>query len=332
METPRMAQPVTVVMLGTGDFALPLFEALLEAGHRVLMLATQPDRPQGRRQALIPSRIKVTAMDRGIPVFQPEDVNAPEAVAQIRELQPDFLVTAAYGQILSAELLGVPRVGAVNLHGSILPAYRGAAPVARAMENGETETGVTVIQMTPRVDAGGMIAVARTPIDPDETAGELEARLAILGAPLTIETIDRITAGEAEIIPQDPALVTKARKLRKEDGVIDWSRSALEIHNLTRAMQPWPIASTVWHPLPWTPKGPLRLIVHKTKPVDGQGEPGAVLKAEKDELIVAAGEGAVRLLVVQVPGKKPMAAADFLRGHHVQVDDRMGAEPTDETP
>jgi len=326
-----MAQRVSVVMLGTGDFALPLFEALHVVGHRVLMLATQPDRPQGRRQELIPSRIKIAAEERGVPVFQPENVNEADAVDQIRALEPDFLVTAAYGQILSAELLGVARVGAVNLHGSVLPAYRGAAPVARAIQNGETETGVTVIQMTSRVDAGGMIAVARTPINPDETAGELEARLARLGAPLTVDAIDRIVAGKAEIIPQDPSLVTKAPKLRKEDGLIDWSRSALEIHNLIRAMQPWPIASTTWHPLPWTPKGPLRLIVHKTQPVDGQGEPGAVLKADGDELIVAAGEGAVRLLIVQPPSKKPMGAADFLRGHHVQVDDRMGSEATDAT-
>ncbi len=325
-----MAHPVSVVMLGTGDFALPLFEAIHDAGHRVLMLVTQPDRPQGRRQELIPSRIKVAAEERGIPVFQPESVNEADAVERIRALEPDFLVTAAYGQILSAELLGVPRVGAVNLHGSILPAYRGAAPVARAIQNGETETGVTVIHMTPRVDAGGMVAVARTPIDPDETAGELEARLALLGAPLTLEALAAIAAGRAEVIPQDPALVTKAPKLRKEDGLIDWSRSALEIHNLTRAMQPWPIASTTWHPLPWTPKGPLRLIVHKTQPVAGEGEPGEVLTAAGDELVVAAGEGAVRLLVIQAPSKKPMSAADFLRGHHVQPGDRMGGEPTAE--
>ncbi len=325
-----MAQPGSVVMLGTGDFALPLFEAIHSAGHDVLTLVTQPDRPQGRRQELIPSRIKLAAEERGVPVFQPESVNDAESVERIRALEPDFLVTAAYGQILSAELLGVPRVGAVNLHGSILPAYRGAAPVARAIQNGETETGVTVIHMTPRVDAGGMIAVARTPIDPDETAGELEARLALLGAPLTLEALAAIAAGRAEVIPQDPSLVTKAPKLRKEDGLIDWSRSALEIHNLTRAMQPWPIASTTWHPLPWTPKGPLRLIVHKTQPVAGQGEPGAVLTATDDELIVAAGEGAVRLLTVQVPGKRPMGAADFLRGHHVQPGDRMGGEATTE--
>ena len=319
-----MTTPIAIVMLGTGDFALPLFESLHAAGHRMLALATQPDRPQGRKQELIPSLIKRAALRLGVPVLQPEKVNAPEAVAAIAALAPDMLVTAAYGQILSAELLGVPRLGAINLHGSILPAYRGAAPVARAIQRGETEAGVTVIQMTPKIDAGGMIAVARTPIDPDETAGELEDRLARLGAPLSLEAIERIVASRAEILPQDQALVTRAPKLKKEDGVIDWTRPALEIHNLVRAMQPWPIASTTWTALPWTPSGPLRVIVHKTRPVAGEGEPGVVLTATRDELVVAAGQGAVRLLIVQVPGKKPMTAEEFMRGRHVQPGDRMG--------
>ena len=319
-----MTTPIAIVMLGTGDFALPLFESLHAAGHRMLALATQPDRPQGRKQELIPSLIKRAALRLGVPVLQPEKVNAPEAVAAIAALAPDMLVTAAYGQILSAELLGVPRLGAINLHGSILPAYRGAAPVARAIQRGETEGGVTVIQMTPKIDAGGMIAVARTPIDPDETAGELEDRLARLGAPLSLEAIERIVASRAEILPQDQALVTRAPKLKKEDGVIDWTRPALEIHNLVRAMQPWPIASTTWTALPWTPSGPLRVIVHKTRPVAGEGEPGVVLTATRDELVVAAGQGAVRLLIVQVPGKKPMTAEEFMRGRHVQPGDRMG--------
>jgi methionyl-tRNA formyltransferase len=290
----------------------------------MLALATQPDRPQGRRQELIPSLIKKSAQRLGVPVLQPENVNAPESVSAIAELAPDMLVTAAYGQILSAELLGVPRLGAINLHGSILPAYRGAAPVARAIQRGETEAGVTVIQMTPKIDAGGMIAVARTPIDPDETAGELEDRLARLGVPLSLEAIEKIVAGRAEILPQDQSLVTRAPKLRKEDGVIDWTRPAAEIHNLVRAMQPWPIASTTWTALPWTPSGPLRVIVHKTRPVAGEGEPGVVLTATGDDLVVAAGQGAVQLLILQVPGKKPMTAAEFLRGRHVQPGDRMG--------
>jgi methionyl-tRNA formyltransferase len=319
-----MTRPIAIVMLGTGDFALPLFEGLHAAGHRMLSLVTQPDRPQGRDQKLIPSLIKRSAVRLGVPVLQPEKVNAPESVAAIAALAPDMLVTAAYGQILSAELLSVPRLGAINLHGSILPAYRGAAPVARAIQHGETEAGVTVIQMTPKIDAGGMIAVARTPIDPDETAGELEDRLARLGAPLSLEAIEEIVAGRAEILPQDRSLVTRAPKLKKEDGVIDWTRPALEVHNLVRAMQPWPIASTTWTALPWTPAGPIRVIVHKTRPVDGDGEPGVVLTATKDELVVAAGRGAVQLLIVQVPGKKPMTAAEFLRGRHVQPGDRMG--------
>lgn len=319
-----MIAPSTIVMLGTGDFALPSFVALLDAGFPMLTLVTQPDRPQGRRQELIPSAIKVEAEKRGIPVFQPEKVNEAEAVEHIRSLAPDFLITAAYGQILSAELLGVPKVGALNLHGSILPTYRGAAPVARAIQAGDRETGVTVIRMTPRVDAGGMIAIARTAIDPDETAGELEDRLAKLGAPLLVETIGAVAAGKAETLPQDPSLVTKAPKLRKEDGVIDWTAPARRIHDLARAMQPWPIASTTWTALPWTPKGPLRLIVHKTTVVDGRGEPGTVIAATKEGIDVAAGDGAVRLLIVQTPGKKPMTAVEFLRGHAVQPGDKMG--------
>src|SRR5207302_3633698 len=172
------------------------------------------------------------------------------------------------------------------------------------------------IRMTPRIDAGGMIAVATTPIEPDETAGELEERLAWLGAPLVAEAIAAIVAGTARIIPQDKARVTKAPKLRKEDGRIDWSKPAEAIHNLVRAMQPWPTAFTQWHPAE-VGKGPVRLIVHKTTPVEAEETPGRVLEAEGDRLIVAAGQGAVRLLVVQTPGKKALPIAEFLRGHHV---------------
>lgn len=319
-----MDSPISIVMLGTGDFALPSFVGLLDAGFRVLALVTQPDRPQGRKQELIPSLIKQEAVARGVDVYQPERVNSPEAVEHIRGLAPDFLITAAYGQILSAELLEVPRIGALNLHGSILPAYRGAAPVARAIQNGEAESGVTVIQMTPRVDAGGMIAFARTPIDPDETAGRLEDRLAVLGVPLLVETIRRVAEGRAEILPQNPALVTKAPKLRKEDGVIDWTQPARRVHDHVRAMRPWPIASTTWTPRPGKPEWAVRVIVHETAAVAGTGEPGMVIAATNDGIDVAAGEGAVRLLVVQIPGKKAMTAAEFLHGRHVQPGDRMG--------
>lgn len=303
-----------IIMLGTKDFAVPTFEHLCETGHGVVALVTQPDRPQGRKQLLIPSRIKQAALARGIHVEQPEDVNAPSALEMIRRFDPDLLVTVAYGQILSADLLAIPPMGGINLHGSLLPAYRGAAPVARAIQHGEAETGVTVIRMTPRIDAGGMMAFASTPIDPDETAGDLEARLAELGAPLVARAIAELAAGTAKILPQDRSRVTKAPKLSKDDGVIDWARSGLEIHNQVRAMQPWPTASTHW----LRHDGAVRIIVHQTRPAEGSGTPGLVLKATGDTLIVAAGSGAVRLLRVQLEGKKALVVEEFLRGHHLE--------------
>lgn len=310
-------------MLGTGDFAVPTFQRLLDEGHHVVALITQPDRPQGRKQELIPSRIKIVATERGVRVEQPENVNAPEGVALVRALEPDLLITAAYGQILSPELLGIPRLGGLNLHGSILPAYRGAAPVARAIQRGETETGVTIIQMTPRIDAGGMLAVARAPIGPDETAGELEARLAELGAPRVVAAIAELTAGTARILPQDRSKVTRAPKLSKDDGCINWSLSAQAVHDLVRAMQPWPIARTLWH-LSEADKPPIALIVHRTALATGQGVPGTILEAAGDQLRVATGDGAVRLLTVQLPGKKALSAAEFLRGYRLLPGNRLG--------
>ena len=212
-----MAPPIRLIFLGTGDFALPTFEHLVETGHDVAALVTQPDRPQGRKQEIIPAPIKLSAEARGIPVFQPEDVNAAESLDQIRD-RPELLVTAAYGQILSAELLSIPRLGGINLHGSVLPSYRGASPVARAIQNGDTTTGVTVIRMTPRIDAGGIIAIARTEIGPDETAGELEERLARLGAPLVAESIAALAAGPVPILPQDKPKVTRAPSSARRTG------------------------------------------------------------------------------------------------------------------
>jgi methionyl-tRNA formyltransferase len=306
-------------MLGTGDFAVPTFEHLCETGHNVVALVTQPDRPQGRKQELIPSPIRLAAEARGVPVLQPDDVNAPDAITKLRALGPELLVTAAYGQILSAELLGVPRLGGINLHGSVLPAYRGAAPVARALQRGETESGVTVILMTPRIDAGGMLKVARTPIGPDETAGELEDRLARLGAPLVAEAIAELDQGRAEVLPQERSKVTKAPKLSKEDGLIDWSKPAGDVHNLVRAMQPWPRAySFLAHPHR-TGDTRERVIIHKSQLLEneptGGHAPGAVIEAEGDRLIVAAGQGAVRLLDLQIAGKKVMPAEEFIRGY-----------------
>jgi len=313
-------------MLGTGEFALPTFERLCDRGWNMVALVTQPDRPQGRRQELIPAAIKVAAQQRGIDVFQPESINAPESLDQLRRFEPDLLVTAAYGQILSAEALAVPKLAAINLHASILPAYRGAAPIARAIQRGETVTGVTVIRMTPQLDAGGMLAVARTPIDPDETAGELEDRLAALGAPLVEETLERLLAGTVEELPQDPTQATRAPKLRKEESRIDWSQTARTIHNHVRALHPWPLADTLW-----TPRGrpQVRLIVLKTQvesddPTIANVSFGTAWIVEPKRLVVSCGAGTLLALrEVQIPGKKPMPIAAFLNGYPVAPGDRF---------
>jgi methionyl-tRNA formyltransferase len=319
-----MSPSIRLIMLGTGDFALPTFEQLVDTGHQVVALVTQPDRPQGRKQEIIRSRIKQSAEARGVLILQPEDVNSPESLELIRDLHADLLVTAAYGQILSPALLAIPRMGGINLHGSILPAYRGAAPVARAIQHGESETGITVIRMTPRIDAGGIAATATTPIEPDETAGELEERLAQLGAPIVGRTVLALSMGPITVAPQDKTRVTKAPKLRKEDGVIDWRQPARSIHNLVRAMQPWPAAATSWRSRAGEVKPAVRLIVHKTAIAEGEGAPGEVLESAGGRLVVAAGAGALALLSIQVPGKKPFSPTEFLRGRPIAPGEIMG--------
>ena len=220
-----MAPSCRIVMLGTGDFALPTFVHLCATGHRVERVVTQPDRPQGRKQELIPSAIKKAALERGIPVDQPENVNALESLDRIRGLGPDLLVTAAYGQILKPEVLAAAKHGGINVHASLLPKYRGAAPIAWAIYHGEKQTGVTIIQMTPRLDAGGMLLQEVVDIGAEETAGDLEARLAPLGATLALQAIGQVVAGTACPVKQDQSQVTRAPKLKKEDGLIDWGRN-----------------------------------------------------------------------------------------------------------
>jgi methionyl-tRNA formyltransferase len=310
------APPLRIVMVGTKDFALPTFQHLLDEGFHFVALVTQPERPQGRNQQLIPSAIKQAARARGIPVEQPESINDPQFVERLRRYQPDILVTAAYGQILSPEVLSVPRLGGINLHASILPAYRGAAPVARAIEHGETETGVTVIQMTPKIDAGGILSFARTPIDPDETAGALESRLAVLGAPLIARALDDLASGKASVLPQDKSRVSRAPKLTTADTWIDWTLPASRIHNLVRAMQPAPVARSDWQPDNLERK-PVQILIHESAVAEGDGGPGLVLGMSDRGLLVAAGRGALALRRVQIPGKRVLPIAEILRGHDV---------------
>jgi methionyl-tRNA formyltransferase len=314
-----------LVMMGTGLFAEPTFEALLAGPHAVVGLVTQPDRDKGAVRGTTRQTgrgMKQIALDRNIPVYQPESVNTPDGVAALHAGAPDLVVVAAYGQILSRAVLAVPPHGGINVHGSLLPKYRGAAPVAWAIMNGETETGVTIIKMSVSLDAGDMLAQEAIPIGRDDTAGEVEARLAPVGARLTTTVIEQIAAGTVQGRKQDPALVTKAPKLTKEHGAVDWTKPAEAIRNHIRAMQPWPTAFTYGHR---TGQPPLRLILLLATAAPGeQAVAGTILPGEPTRLRVAAGEGVVEVLELQPDGKRRMAAADYLRGRRPQPGDRLG--------
>jgi methionyl-tRNA formyltransferase len=315
-----------LILMGTGPFGLPTFRGLYETQHRIVALITSPMRERrGKRPAPV-NPIRQMADERGTPIFDPEDVNDGPSRAQLAAYEGDLLVVCDYGQILSAATLATTRLGGVNLHASLLPQYRGAAPIHWAVYHGETETGVSVIHMTPRVDAGPVIEQARTPIGPHETSAELEPRLARLGAELVRRAIDVLEAGAAREIPQDRALASKAPRLKKTDGRIDWSRPAEAIRNQVRAMEPWPKTHTFWH----RPKGAaLRLIlgpVSVADPSDADAAPGTVLEAAGDRIVVAAGGGAVVLHSLQPAGKRLLPVREFLRGYPVRPGQRFGPE------
>jgi methionyl-tRNA formyltransferase len=322
-----------LVMMGTGTFAQPTFEGLLASGHLVTGLVTQPDRPVGQERGSTRQTgrsLKSIAVERSIPVYQPESINTPEGVARLKEWAPDLLVVAAYGQILSRDVLAAAPQGGINIHGSLLPRYRGAAPVAWAIYHGETRTGVTIIKMSVHLDAGDMLAQEAIDIGPEETAGEVEARLAQLGSRLALAVIEQIAAGAAHGTRQDQSQVTKAPKLTKEHGLIDWTRPAQAVCNQIRAMQPWPTAYTYWHRQDQSPQ---RILIHKAvaaPPAEsGDAPPGQLIvrPAESSRLLVAAGNGSVvEVLELQPAGKRRMGAADLLRGHRPDASDRFGAE------
>jgi methionyl-tRNA formyltransferase len=341
-----------IVMMGTGTFAEPTFEALLAARENVVGLVTQPERDAGRKGGSTRQTGKgmaAIARAAGVPVAQPASINTPEGLAELRALDPDLLVVAAYGQILSKDVIATPRLGAINVHASLLPKYRGASPVAHAILSGETRTGVTIIRITPGLDAGDMLAQEAIDILPDETTGELEARLAPLGARLALDVIERIKSGPVAGVKQDPAQVTKAPKLKKEDGLIDWSKPAEAICRQVRAMQPWPTAYTFFHR---PGKEPMRMLVTRVAPMDNflalQSTPGDLAAApmapgpgDGPPLLVVAGpqieerlnnrhtidgRRAIEILELQPAGKKRMTAEEFLRGYPIQDGCRFGPE------
>ena len=315
-----------LIMMGTGPFAVPTFRALYDTPHEVLALVTQPARSRRGGREAPKNPMRQAAEERGTPVLDPENVNTDEVREALAAFKPDLFVVADYGQILSSETLAVAPLGGVNLHGSLLPKYRGAAPINWALYRGDAETGVTVIHMTPQVDAGPCLAQARTAIDPDENAVELESRLAELGAPLICRTIDDLAAGRVRPIVQDKAQASPARRLRKTDGAIDWSRTAQQIKNQIRALEPWPKTYTFWRR---TGGEPLRLILGRCQVQADRAsgvEPGTVLAADRGELSIATGAGALVLLELQPAGKRLLGAEEFLRGYPVQPGDRFAAE------
>jgi methionyl-tRNA formyltransferase len=321
-------KPMRLLMMGTGPFAVPTFRVLYDTSHTVAALVMQPPRPvHGRRKTPV-NPMRQVALEHGTPVLEPESINTDQARAELARYEPELFIVADYGQILASQTLAVAAHGGINLHGSLLPKYRGAAPINWALYHGETETGVTVIHMTPRVDAGPCLAQARLAIDPDETAVELESRLAELGAPLVCRTIDAVAAGETEGLPQDPAQATPARRLRKSDGEVDWSRPAAAIRNQVRALEPWPRTSTSWHRAEGKP---LRLILCQVSVQAGSAgqTSGTVVDAQEGQLLVATGQQLLSLDQVQPAGKRPLSAAELLRGYRIAVGDRLGPEALD---
>ncbi|MCI0681612.1 MAG: methionyl-tRNA formyltransferase [Gemmataceae bacterium] len=310
-----------LVIMGTGTFAEPTFEAILAGAHPVVGLVTQPDRHVGDKRGStrqVGKGMKEIATERGIPIYQPDSINTPEGVQQLLTWQPDLLVVAAYGQILSRDVLAAAKSGGINVHASLLPKYRGAAPIAWAIYHGETETGVTIIRMSTALDAGNILAQEAVLIGPEETAGELEARLGPLGARLAVATIDRLAAGPVTGIPQDKSKATKAPKLTKDNGLIDWSRPAADVVNQIRAMQPWPTAYTFLHR---AEKPPLRLIITKATLFGGRADdhdPGAVVFRPHGVLVTGGDHNLVDVTNLQPAGKKCMLASEFLLGHNLQ--------------
>ena len=313
-----------IVYLGNGPFARPALATLLAANEPVVAVVARPDRPQGKHQEIVAGPVANLAQSLGLQLHQPEDVNDPAFLETLRSLNADLLVVADFGQLLSPDCLAGAREGGVNIHGSLLPKYRGAAPIAWAVIHGETETGVSIIRMTPRLDAGGVILQGAVPIGPDQTAGELELVLADLGAQLALDAVRRIRAGTDHAIPQDPARVTKAPRLKKEDGRIRWERSAQQIHDQVRALIPWPIAFGEWR----RAKGAaVRIQFLKTRPLpdlSSTGQPPGTVSAVSDEGIqFQTGAGQLRLLELRPAGKPTLPVREFLRGNRVAVGDRF---------
>jgi methionyl-tRNA formyltransferase len=307
-----------VVFFGTPQFAVPSLEQLIHSTHDVVGVVTQPDRPRGRGQKVTDAPVKMTAVQHGLPVFQPARLRDPEVSETLTRWAPDLGVVAAYGKILPESVLNLPRFGMINVHASLLPRYRGAAPVHRAVIDGMPETGVTIMRMVLALDAGGMFAKVTRPIGPDETSDVVERDLARLGASLLVDVIDDLAAGRAVEEPQDDSLSTYASKITKDEGLIDWTLAATVIHNRVRGLYPWPHAFSYLNGE--------RLIVMSSHvvPEPTSAEPGTIVDVSSGAIHVATGHGA-RLVIdeVQPEGRRSMTVRDYLAGHPIQPGTRF---------
>lgn len=316
-----------LVFMGTPAFAAEALEAILRAGHEVSCVVTQPDKPKGRGKEMQASAVKECALRHGLPVFQPVKIKTPEAVARLKQYEADLYVVAAFGQILSGEILNLPRLGAVNIHASLLPKYRGAAPIQWAILMGETETGVTIMQMNEGLDTGDMLLKKKVGIEDTDTGESLHDKLSIAGAELIVEALPLLEQGKVTPAAQDDTQSCYAKMLHKEMGRIDWSRTAVEIERQVRALNSWPSAYTSYHGK--TLKIWEAWVELPDTPLSGQAETflsGTVVAVTKDTVKVAAGSGLLCLTRVQLEGKKRMAVREFLLGCPVKPGERLGEE------
>ncbi|MCQ4286386.1 methionyl-tRNA formyltransferase [Pseudomonas stutzeri] len=299
-----------IVFAGTPEFAAQHLQALLDTNRQVVAVYTQPDRPAGRGQKLMPSPVKQLALQHGIAVYQPQTLRDPAAQAELAGLQADLMVVVAYGLILPQAVLDMPRLGCINSHASLLPRWRGAAPIQRAVEAGDAESGVTVMQMEAGLDTGPMLLKVSTPITTDDTGGSLHDRLAELGSRAVVEAVTALEAGSLKGEVQDDNLATYAHKLNKDEARLDWSRPAVELERLIRAFHPWPICHSSLDEA--------AVKIHGARLTDGQGEPGQIIGAGKDGLQVACGVGSLLITRLQLPGGKPLGFSDLYNSRREQ--------------
>ena len=310
---------MNIIFMGTPDFSVPVLQTLIDSPYKIVAVVTQPDRPVGRKKIMTPPPVKRLAEEGNLVVLQPEKVRRPEAVEEVLSYQPDLLVTCAYGQILPESLLNAPKYGAINVHASLLPEYRGAAPIHKSIMDGKSETGITIMYMVKALDAGDILTQTKVPIEIKDTVGTLHDKLAEAGARLLIETIPDLIEGKVTPVPQDESKVTYVSTLSREDEKINWNQPGESIYNHIRGMDPFPAAFTVYQ------KKPLKL--WKALMVDGEGHgaPGTVLKTEVDGFIVKTGDKTgIKVIECQPSGKKRMAASDFLRGAAMNKGDVLG--------